>query len=244
MYYVRVYSRRWLKKRKTLKTFLILAISSLTLPMFVLFVLNPALFNLIQYPIIDVIDSIDPLLRELENAEKMNFEGFDNETGVDYFIVPNVIHFIRFNLPEFSFVDYVVLRAAMRNHRPDRFYIHTNLNPEDFHGKYWKLVQKDREIWSRIRILPLELPTEIFGQKFDEFYHMWHAADVQRIRIIMKYGGIYMDNDVFIVQNLDKYRRFECAMNWEGNLYLSNQVSTVLIITVISILDLTQSNYY
>ena len=33
----------------------------------------------------------------------------------------------------------------------------------------------------------------------------------------MTYGGIYLDNDVFVIQNLNKYRKFECAIEWNRN---------------------------
>ena len=212
-----------LKNRTSLRTILIISISSLIT---FFFISNP--YNI-------YLD--DPLLQELENAERIDFDGFDVETGVnnniDNLIVPNVIHLIRFNLPEFYFVDYIVLRAAMRNQNPDRFYIHTdNVNPKtnDFRGNYWGLVQKDKELWNRIRIVPLEdtatlmTTDEVFGDQFNHFDRLWHINAVQSVRILMKYGGIYLDNDVYVVQNLDKYRKYECTMNWERKLYLSNQV--------------------
>ena len=200
------------RKRKALYHFVVLTTSALILPMTVL------LLVLKSGAILDN--------QIYENSEPtIVFDGFNNETGVNYFLVPNIIHFIRFNLPEYKFVDYIVMRAAMRNHRPDQFFIHSNVPAEEFRGKYWNLIRQDREMWSRIRIIPLEPPTEIFGQKLSTDFHLWHASDIERIRVIMKYGGIYLDNDVFVVQNLDKYRRFEIAMNWEIPLYLSNQVN-------------------
>ena len=104
-------------------------------------------------------------------AAKWNqsFEGFDNVAGTDRFIVPNIVHFVRFNNTQFTFIDYIVIKAAMRNQRPDYFYIHTDTpGPGNFIGRYWNLIQKDYEIGSRIRLLHLEAPTEIFGQKFNE----------------------------------------------------------------------------
>ena len=98
-----------------------------------------------------------------------SFEGFNNVTGADRFIVPNIIHFIRFNLTEYSFVDYVVIRAAMRNHRPDYFYIHTDVpGPGNFTGRYWNLIQNDLELWSRIRLLTIKVDEEIFRQVIPE----------------------------------------------------------------------------
>lgn len=41
---------------------------------------------------------------------------------------------------------------------------------------------------------------------------------------MMKYGGIFLDNDVFVIQNLDKYRKFEIAMNWDEWQFLATQV--------------------
>ena len=95
----------------------------------------------------------------------INFEGFDNQTGVDHFIVPNIIHLIRMNQTEFTFTDWLCLQAAYRNHRPDYFYIHTDSPDGKFTGKYWHFIEKDLELRSRIIILPIEAPWEIFGQK-------------------------------------------------------------------------------
>ena len=109
------------------------------------------------------------LQRDFVNEEQWNqsFEDFDNKIGADRFIVPNIIHFIRFNQTEYSFIDYVVIKAAMRNHRPDFFYIHTNVAIPHFTGRYWELIKKDYEISSRIRFFHLDLPSEIFGQPLD-----------------------------------------------------------------------------
>ena len=103
-----------------------------------------------------------------EDPQNGSFEGFNYVTGADRFIVPNIIHFIRFKQEEYSLIDYVVIKAAMRNHRPDYFYIHTDVpGPGNFTGRYWSLIKEDYELWSRIRLLHLDLPEEIFGQKLN-----------------------------------------------------------------------------
>ena len=104
----------------------------------------------------------------IEDTWNLPFDGFNNVTGAERFIVPNIIHFIRFKQEEYSFVDYVVIKAAMRNQRPDYFFIHTDVpGPGNFTSRYWNLIQKDYELWSRIRLLHLDLPEEIFGQKLN-----------------------------------------------------------------------------
>jgi hypothetical protein len=152
------------------------------------------------------------------------FKNFDNETGADSFIVPNIIHFIRFDKFPLGFVDYVVLKAAMRNHKPDKFFFHTDVKNATCDGKYWDLVKKDRDLWSRIEVKYLEAPTEIFGQQLSEDFRLYHGSDIARIRVLMQYGGIYLDNDCFVIHSLDKYRKFECVVNWDEDQFLGNQV--------------------
>jgi len=151
------------------------------------------------------------------------FDGFNNETGMDHFIVPNIIHLIRFNQSEFTFLNYMCLQAAYHHHGPDFFYIHTNVK-EGFRGKYWSLIEEDVILRPKIKIFYVEPPSEIFGQPLNPKWRLWHGGDIARIRIMMKYGGIFLDNDVFVIQNLDKYRKFEIAMNWDEWQSLATQV--------------------
>ena len=152
------------------------------------------------------------------------FNGFNNETGVDRFIVPNIIHLIRFNQVEFSYVDYICIKAAFINHRPDYFYIHTDVPEAKLEGKYWERIQNNQQLKSRIRILPINVPTEIFGKPVSKGWRFYHGSDIARIRILMKYGGIFLDNDVYVIRSLDKYRKFEISLNWDDGQYLGNQV--------------------
>ncbi|RWS20674.1 uncharacterized protein B4U80_10090 [Leptotrombidium deliense] len=62
----------------------------------------------------------------------------------------------------------------------------------------------------------------IFGKKFSSIQH---AADVTRIRILMKHGGIYLDNDAVVTQKLDKFLKYEMTVAWpEGQPHLEIQI--------------------
>ena len=149
-----------LSLRKLLFYFLLLFIISFIL----LFILNLCLTGLINVENIMWRKENDFIIITSEEKWTKTFQDFNNETGADRFIVPNIIHFIRFNQTEYSLIDYVVIKAAMRNPRPDFFYIHTNVAIPHFTGRYWELIKKDYEISSRIRFFHLDLPSEIFGQ--------------------------------------------------------------------------------
>ena len=169
---------------------------------------------------------------EMIDVEEMVFDGgFNNETGADSLIVPNIVHFIRFNLTEYSFVDYLCLRAAFLRQMPDLVYIHTDV-PEPgeggFRGKYWDKIKEDKNLMDSIRFLPIELASEIFGQPLSKDWRVYHGSDIARIKTMMKYGGIYLDNDVLVLKNLDKYRRYEIAINWDEGDTIGSQVEFVL----------------
>ena len=34
-------------------------------------------------------------------------------------------------------------------------------------------------------------------------------ADVLRLLVLRKYGGMYLDNDIYVINSLDKYRRYD-----------------------------------
>lgn len=83
-------------------------------------------------------ESVEDTTREWERS--WNFTGFDNETGTadGRFIIPNYVHFIKFQHATFSFVHMVCILAALKNQRPEKLFIHTDL--EEFQGDYWRVL--------------------------------------------------------------------------------------------------------
>ncbi|KAH7939336.1 hypothetical protein HPB52_011167 [Rhipicephalus sanguineus] len=41
----------------------------------------------------------------------------------------------------------------------------------------------------------------------------YHSTDVVRLRALLGYGGIYLDRDVFMVQSLRRYLRYEASIS-------------------------------
>jgi mannosyltransferase OCH1-like enzyme len=48
-------------------------------------------------------------------------------------------------------------------------------------------------------------PTHIFGQ---EMKHVFHQTDVAKLEVLLEYVGIYLDYDVYVVNNLNSLRRY------------------------------------
>lgn len=76
-----------------------------------------------------------------------------------------------------------------------------------------------------IQLVPTQRVTHVFGQPLDPVYGKWHAGDVLRIGILQKYGGIFLDNDAYLLNSLDSLRRYEMSLGWPEGAFLGTQVS-------------------
>ncbi|PSN31629.1 hypothetical protein C0J52_27549 [Blattella germanica] len=150
------------------------------------------------------------------------FEGFDNVTGTanGSYIVPNYVHFLFFGKPRISYAHAVCVLAAFKNQKPEKIFFHTD--NKQFVGPHWEKIRDT--LGNVLHIVDAKLPTEIFGQEFVFPYSVWHAGDVTRIRILMKYGGIFLDNDSYIVKSLDVFRRYEMTIGVTGGDFLGTMV--------------------
>ncbi|RWS05593.1 uncharacterized protein B4U79_07596 [Dinothrombium tinctorium] len=161
---------------------------------------------------------IDKLLLDTENIDfaalslsKPNL----NETGLEFDIIPNIVHFIRFRNPYVDFVLLIAIKSVLINHKPEKIYIHCDC--VTLKGKYWELLSSESKIFVR----KIEEPKYVFGHKLSSVYH---ASDVARIKVLMDFGGIFLDNDVFVVKSLKKFLKFEFSIGWPINDYLGTQV--------------------
>jgi hypothetical protein len=46
--------------------------------------------------------------------------------------------------------------------------------------------------------------------------HVAHKADVVRLEVLLKYGGIYLDMDVLALKSFDELRQFPMVLGQEG----------------------------
>lgn len=174
-----------------------------------------------------------PLLRYSECSKTLwtfsgdDFEGFDNVSGIqtNTYIVPNYVHFLRVGpkMKEIPFMDFICILAAFKNQQPDKIFFHTDF--ENFSGKYWEKLSALPGFLDKVTFVSTKIPLEIHGQPFSRpDHHLFHAGDVLRIRLLKKYGGIFLDNDSYLVRNMDVYRKFEMALSWDEGQYLGTQI--------------------
>ncbi|KAH8041154.1 hypothetical protein HPB51_013814 [Rhipicephalus microplus] len=104
----------------------------------------------------------------------------------DATFVPNIVHFVRLGNVPLSFIEVVSIRAAWLQQKPDYLMVHCNNCTATTESENWKHI-KDIP---RLTLRYVEKPETIFGINIS---FIEHASDIVRIRVLRKYGGIYLD---------------------------------------------------
>ena len=128
--------------------------------------------------------------------------------------IPNVIHFIFLQQrpAPFAFVHYLAIKSAYDCNRPEAIKFHYNHEPT---GEWWEKAKP------YLTLVPVEPPTEIFGNKL---HHYAHQADVIRLEVLLREGGIYLDMDVVCINSFRPLLEHDCVMGREGWHGLCNAV--------------------
>ncbi|KAG8283753.1 uncharacterized protein LOC124366252 [Homalodisca vitripennis] len=163
--------------------------------------------------------------RNIPDWEKtLDFTGFNNETGTadGHYIIPNYVHFLKFQYATFNFIHMICVLAAFKHQRPEKLFIHTDV-PE-FYGKYWEVLINTPGFKEVLVIKKMDLPKEVFGQPLNPAWAGFHGGDVARLIVMRKYGGIYVDNDSYLIRNMDDLRRYEMVVAYRPGKPMMNQV--------------------
>jgi len=132
-------------------------------------------------------------------------------------VIPNKVHFI-FGLREdfggkpFSFVHHLAVKSAWDCNQPTQILFHYKHEPQ---GKWW---EKSKPY---LTLVPLEPPTHIFDRPLR---HFAHQADVLRLEILMREGGIYLDMDVICLKSFAPLLKHSFVMGKQETRGLCNAV--------------------
>ena len=115
---------------------------------------------------------------------------------------------------------YLSIKAAYDNLNPTTIFIHYRNKP---YGIWWNKVlpyvtlQKVRDVKT------------IFGNSVTNFAH---KADVIRLEVLLKYGGIYLDSDTWLIQDFSKILldgKYDFVMGQEGPLGAVGLCNAIII---------------
>ncbi|XP_077985187.1 uncharacterized protein LOC144439828 [Glandiceps talaboti] len=155
--------------------------------------------------------------RSVTGSSKKQGERFGFLQPHDHLVVPNIAHFILFSCHPFVFENLISMLSAHRVMKADTILFHTDCQPE---GEWW---QEAKDLIPTLIIHNMTMPTEVFGKNLSTKW-LEHAADVARLQILMQWGGVYFDLDVFVLASLDPLRYYNYVVGRASVIALANGI--------------------
>ncbi|KZT51932.1 glycosyltransferase family 32 protein [Calocera cornea HHB12733] len=112
-------------------------------------------------------------------------------------VVPPIVHYVM-SMGEgdprpLQYFQYLAIRSALKNLRPRLVLIHHRPGAAP-HGPWWDLLAP------YVTLSPITPPEEVFGIPV---IHYAHKADVVRMQVMLQLGGVYLDQDTFVIRSFD-----------------------------------------
>ena len=150
-------------------------------------------------------------------------DAIDTECGgvtgeqIDACDVPNIVHFTLDNAKNFGFYAYVAVKSVHDRINPDNMYIHLMDYPIEEMSEY--LDRAIREFG--VTIVQSRKVTAVFDRPVEQ---VTHFSDIVRIETVIRFGGIYLDLDAYVLQPVDKFYKFETTIPSENDSGLASGV--------------------
>ncbi|CAK9782572.1 hypothetical protein CC85DRAFT_284055 [Cutaneotrichosporon oleaginosum] len=127
--------------------------------------------------------------------------------------VPNAVHYV-YGLkpvkegemvPALPYYAYLGMRSALVNLRPEKIYFHYKHEPT---GPWWDLIKP------HLTLIKTNVPESIYGR---EVSHFAHKADLVRLWVLERMGGIYLDIDMYVIRDFDDLLYAPSTMGMEAS---------------------------
>ncbi|CAD5117920.1 DgyrCDS6665 [Dimorphilus gyrociliatus] len=125
--------------------------------------------------------------------------------------IPNIIHYVWYNEKEkeLKFHHLLSMLSSFRIQNPEKIIFHTNKEPV---GKYWN--EAKRQITS-LNINYRQPPLKLFGEDVKKPLYYTSHSNVDRVKIVHEYGGIYLDLDTVVLSPMEPLRNYSCVIGQE-----------------------------
>ena len=137
-------------------------------------------------------------------------------------VVPNILHIVRYGDTPVSFVEAVCIKSYLLHQNPDKLYLHSNLVDLSHYGPNWDSLYKGNILHSFLRLLiPITDETLHLDKKLRVFMSRdpvemnilgktavtpYIASLYWQFHVLNKYGGVFLDTNILLLQNIDSLR--------------------------------------
>jgi len=125
-------------------------------------------------------------------------------------VVPNILHIVRYGDNPISFVEAACIKSYLLHQNPSKLYLHSNLVDLSHLGQYWDKLyhEKNLNLNEKLRVVMSRDPDEmnILGQSS---VTPFTASLYSKFHVLNKYGGVHLDTNILLLQNIDSLRHLD-----------------------------------
>lgn len=109
------------------------------------------------------------------------------------FLAPRIAHYVMYDSSKFAFSHYLSVLSCLHVAGLERVVLHGNMEPS---SQWWKHLRVEENV-----TFSYTDPTnQIYGQNITQFPQ--HKSDITKFYVLLKYGGISLDPDVYWVNRI------------------------------------------
>eukprot|EP01083_Nonionella_stella_P088820 247780_1 len=123
--------------------------------------------------------------------------------------VPNIAHWV-IKGGEIKFYQFLSLKSIRKNMNPDILFVHAD-NTNSLTGKWW------RKAVETLDLTVMPCPTSVRDIAGKTILINPHKSDFIRLLILMIYGGLYIDTDVWLLKSIDPLRHYPITLGRENS---------------------------
>lgn len=120
-------------------------------------------------------------------------------------MIPNNVHFIFFGFTEFAMIHYLAVKTALHVHKPNNVFVHYTKQPEN--NPLWDEIAKE------VILRYVEPPESFMDVPLTSYQY---KADITRLEILIREGGIYLDIDVLSLKPFGDLLNKSCVLGVEA----------------------------
>jgi hypothetical protein len=148
----------------------------------------------------------DPVAVERETQTQTAFDAVDfmnfecskmTPEMIDSCKVPNVLHYSLSCPGNFDFFKYLSVKSGHDRMRPDAIYVHIIGDCDEIPPYLQRAIDEFKVILVAARPVDAIFDRPVNG--------LTHKSDVVRMETLIRFGGVYIDFDVYVLQSLDVF---------------------------------------
>ena len=128
-------------------------------------------------------------------------------------VIPKIAHYVYYNKDTIDFSFYMSVLSVLYIGSFSKIYVHCDQN---LTGKNWNRLMEHQTAKEKVHVILRHNTRMVYGQKVNVIEH---CADTGKLDVLYKYGGVVLDPDLMLINELSSdLFHYEAVLNYDEDL--------------------------